>query len=172
MKNQPACNPVGYFKNRKSQTCLAIRTKETNKIKVSEVFHKTCDGYEIENWTWIDGVHICNNQQKNCLAVSSKSNWNIDIFYRNPEDLFLELIDYNNSKVKGQQWKLDKSTGVISVFARSLSVCLTDNPRSALRFPNSVETPVIIDYNIMGESNCISWDFIPIRNPGSQQICD
>lgn len=172
MKNQPACNKVGYFKTRKSQTCLAIRTTERNKIKVNEVFHRTCDGNTIERWAWIDGVHICNTQKKSCLVVSSYSNWNIDIFYRNPRDMFLELTDKYDPKIKNQQWEIDERTGVISVFANSLSVCLTDDPRSTFRFLNSIGTPAILDYNIKGGRSCISWYFIPILGPGSQQVCD
>lgn len=132
--------------------------------------HRTCNGNPIESWTWIDGVHICNNnQQKSCLTVSSYSNWNYNVLSTSPGDCFLDLTDYNNPKTKSQYWKLDKSTGAITIFAKTLSMCLSNNSQTTLRFPNSVETSVILSYNIIGESNCISWDFIP--NPGNQ-LCD
>lgn len=167
LKNQPACNPVGYFKTNNGRNCLAIRKKEGNKIKVNEVVHRTCDGNQIEHWKWIDRVHICNIQQKSCLAVSSYSSWNVYILSTNPRDLFLELTEPYNPKITNQHWK-NESTGVISIFVNSHSMCLSDghNPRPA------IEASLFLDYNIVGGSNCISWSFIPILNPNNKQVCD
>lgn len=172
MKHQPGCNPfIGYLKTQR-QTCLAIKTNQKGNIKLNQVYHKTCDGNPIERWAWINGAHIYNNHQKSCLTVSSYSNWNFATFYDNSTDLFLELTDYN-PKNKNQQWKRDKSTGVISILISSVSMCLSDNPKSTLRFPNSVETPVNLDYNIIGGSNCISWFLIPVTDvDGNRQVCD
>ncbi len=136
------------------------------------MYHTTCKGNPIEHWAWVNGAQICNSQQKKCLAVSTNSNWNIATFYKNPRDLILELTDYN-PKNQNQQWKRDKRTGVISILINSFSMCLSDNPRFTLRFPNSVETPVNLDYNIIGGGNCISWFFIPVSyGDGNRQVCD
>lgn len=170
-KNNPGCNPVGYFKTPKNQTCLAVQRDKNGFIKFGQVYHRACKENQIEHWAWINGAHICNTQQKNCLTVSSHSNWrNIKNLYNNPKDLFLELTEYN-PKLEYQQWKLDKRTGVISIFVNSMNICLSNNLQSTFRFPNSVETPVYLDYNIIGGFSCISWTFVPIPEAGNGQVC-
>lgn len=71
--------------------------------------------------------------------------------------------------IKNQQQKLDERTKIISISIFSYSMSLSDNPQSASRFRNSIDTTGILDYNKVGEGiSCISCSFIPVPDAENQ----
>ncbi len=160
----PGCYPVGYFKTRLDQTCLATQGVQFGNI--NHIYRRTCTGESVELWAWINSTYICSTLKKKCLTVSSSSNWDSKLQNKAyTKDLFLEFTDYSTT-MKYQQWKIDRNGEIVSVGA--FGTCLSDE--SIFNFGAHVESRILMAYHT--EVDCSTgWSFNPILNTSGLPTC-